>query len=334
MGICKNCHGILDNEIIECSHCHELMHDDCKQYCIRCGAPICDSCSPEHKRLCPECEKIDVYTMEYISSTMFEAFEKCPYLFKNIFLINHGDEIPNKWSRTGQELHNLFDKWSQIAQKDSELMKAEYAEMFSSIDTNLFDDEEDKQKFLQQGYTTIMNWIVEELNRQRPLMTEQKFFTKLHPDLPPVRATIDRINGIKEDVPNWDVEDYKTGKIYTADKLRNNIQLPVYAMTIRENFGALPKRLILRFPLHQAERIYERITDDLYTCQVKRGGTYNISLTETLNRMVEIYKNIRQDRFLPNTKDVHFCENFCPMYKAKTCKTLTTKWQMLMKRGY
>jgi hypothetical protein len=267
---------------------------------------------------------------------MFEAFEKCPYLFKDIFIINHGDEIPNKYSRTGQELHILFDKWSQkgVSDKDWEFMIEEYDEQFKTIDDKLFDDEEDKQKFLTQGHLTIHRWFDEELFKPIPLMTEQKFFTKLHQDLPPVRATIDRINGNKDDVSNWEVEDYKTGKIYPANKLRNNIQLPVYAMTIREQFGALPKILRLRFPLHQAERVYERITDDLYTCQVKRGGIYNISLAETLNNMVSIYKSIRQDRFLPNTQDLHFCENFCPKFKEKSCKALTTKWQMLMKRGY
>jgi RecB family exonuclease len=272
--------------------------------------------------------------MEFVSSTMFEAFEKCPYLFKDIFIINKGEEIPNKWARTGQELHNLFDKWAHIEKKDSELMKAEYAEMFDSIDKDLFDDELDRDAFLKQGYMTILNWIVEEQTRPRPLMTEQKFFTKLHPDLPPIRATIDRINGNKDDVVNWDVEDYKTGKIYPSNKLRSIIQLPVYAMTIRENFGALPRRLILRFPLHQAERVFERITDDLYTCRVKRGGTYNVSLAETLNKMVDIYKNIQRDTFMPNTNDTHFCENYCPLYKKQKCKALLTHWQMLTKRGY
>jgi len=334
MEICKNCKGIIDKEFIKCSHCYAPMHEECRQYCVRCGAPLCDTCSPEHKRLCPECEKIDVNTMEFISSTMFEAFEKCPYLFKDTFIINKGIEIQNKWSRCGQELNALFDKWSYIREKNYDIMRDEYTTMFNTIDKNLFNDEADMAKMLKQGYTTISNWILEEINKPIPLMTEHIHFVKLHENLPPVRATIDRINGTENDVRNWEVEDYKTGAIYTSKKLRNNMQLPIYAMVIKEVYGDLPKILRLRFPLHQAERVYERITEDLYTCQVKRGGIYNISLQETLDNMVSIYSNIRKDLFLPNTQDSHFCDNYCPLYRQGKCKALSTKWNMLMKRGY
>lgn len=334
MVICKNCLTKINGDYIACEHCGSPIHEHCKQQCVMCGLPLCDDCAPKHKWKCPTCEKIAVYEMEFISSTMFEAFEKCPYLFKDIFILNKGLELPNKWSRTGQELHALFDKWSYIDNKDVDAMKAEYAEMFDSIDKDLFDDEEERAAFLKQGYTTILNWIVEEKDKPKPLMTEQIHFVQLHDELPKIRATIDRVNGDKNDVANWEVEDYKTGKVYTSVKLRNNMQLPIYAMVIKAVYGELPKLLRLRFPLHQTERVFERITDDLYTCQVKRGGTYNISLSETLNNMVEIYKKIKSDSFKPNTQDIHFCENFCILYKQKKCMSFTTKWQMLMRRGY
>jgi hypothetical protein len=156
----------------------------------------------------------------------------------------------------------------------------------------------------------------------------------LHDDLPDIRVTIDRINGNANDVENWEVEDYKTGAVYNAEKLRTNMQLPIYALAIKKIYGAYPKSLKLYFPQHKQERVFERVTDDIYVCTVARGGTYSISLTERLNQMVEIYQKIRRGDFPPNVKNNHFCQNFCSLGKRDMCDGLSTKWNLLKMRGY
>jgi len=134
MANCKNCETkIADGEQILCSHCNQPMHKDCQQYCTMCGAALCDNCAIQHKRKCLECQQIAVHKMDFISSTMFEAYEKCPFLFKELFILNKNVEVPNKYSVTGQKLHDLFDRWSQVDVKDVVKMICEYKEILKMV---------------------------------------------------------------------------------------------------------------------------------------------------------------------------------------------------------
>ncbi len=332
--LCANCFAEIKDEPVLCASCGQPMHKDCIMQCIKCGKPLCDICAGKSKWKCSECEQINVHEMEYISSTMFESFLKCPYMFKELFIINKNIEIPNKWSRIGQELHALFDKWSYEDEKDYNKMIAEFIPMYQSIDKNLFDNEEERVNFFKTSCDTIKNWIETETVYPKPLYTEQRHFVKLHDELPPIRVTIDRINGDANDVENWEVQDYKTGKVYTAKQIKENMQLPIYAMAIKAVYGALPKSLRLRFPQHKKERLFMRLDDDTYECVVSRGGTYTIKLSETLDKMIDIYNKIKKDSFKPNTQDSFFCDNFCPLMKEGKCYGTATKWKLLNQRGY
>ena len=107
----------------------------------------------------------------------------------------------------------------EVEEHNFDTMYEEYCQMFNTIPHEMFDNEQDAMDFLARGYTTIKNWIEEEKEKPRPLYTEKQHFVTLDEALPKIRVTIDRINGNPDDVSNWEVEDYKTGKVYSSTML-------------------------------------------------------------------------------------------------------------------
>lgn len=336
--ICKNCDNTVESiEFVQCSLCSIDIHVECKQQCNKCGKALCDACAVKTKWKCSDCQIINEFKMDFISSTMFESYLKCPFSFKHENILNTipEEDKENKYSVTGNLLHDLFEKYAPVRPlPDVSDLRQEYANMFKTINSNLFDSDIDEHNFYMRDMEIIDNWYQEELTKEPPLYVEKQHFVKIHDKLPDVRVTIDRINGKDGDVENWEVEDYKTGAVYNSDKLRTNMQLPIYAMAIKHVYGAYPKRLKLYFPQHQSYRIFERITDDVYVCIVKRGGEYSISLPQRLDQMIEIYDNIIRGNFPPNTKNQHFCQNFCSLGKKSLCNGLETKFALLKQRGY
>lgn len=345
--LCRNCDGYINKgeQFTSCSSCNTTLHEDCVFHCVQCNNILCDVCAKQQKYKCKECYNIQHYSMEFISSTMFESYLKCPNLFKHEFVINTLSEADkqNKYSVVGSMLHALFDKYSQIRPLDGDVdaeMVTEYSKEFDKININLFDSEEDFWSTKATHLDTIRNWFRDEQNKPIPLFTEQQLFVELHPALPKIRVTLDRINGVMNNPNEWEVEDYKTGKVYSSDKLTNNMQFPIYAMALRHLYGSSPKVMRFIFPQHTdangnvKTREFERVTDDVYVCSVKRGGTYSISLTERLQQMVNIYSEIKRGDFKFNVSDDHFCSNFCPLGKTGQCNGLSTKWKIRSERGY
>lgn len=328
--ICRNCDDNIIGESVQCSVCSSPLHDDCKVKCIKCFVPLCYECATKNKFICNECKVVTTFDMEFISSTMFESYYTCPFAFKHEMILGSltEEERNNKYSVIGNLLHDLFEKYSQIRPLTEEVkcaMELEFSELYDQISTELFNDPEDMDSFRSIAYNTLCHWFDNELSMIIPFEVEKQHFIKLHDKLPTIRVTIDRIN--KED-DNYTLIDYKTGKVYSSDKLRDNMQLPIYAMAIRHIYGKLPTSLTLYFPQHQTKRVFELISDDLYVCKVPRGGTYTMYLPECLNKMIEIYEKIKVGEFTPNTKNQHFCNNFCAVNRKGLCEGLITSWRL------
>lgn len=344
--ICANCESLLpDTNIKQCTKCCAIMHIGCAFQCVKCGAFLCDKCAMSQKYLCDICYNFQSIKMEYISATMFESYEKCPYSFKQEHVLNVFTEAEreNKYSVIGKLLHDIFDKYSQIRPLDFDTETTavnEFMTGFDLINIKLFDSINDRALFRERGFLTLNNWLKEEIERPVPLYTEKQHFIMLDGIDIPIRATIDRINGAGENSSEWEVEDYKTGKVYSSDMLRHNFQLPIYALAIQKTYGALPKKLCLRFPQHTnrtgnvQQRIFEKVSNDIYICKVPRGGTYSFSLMERLAKMQEIYNKIKRDDFPLNTSNSHFCDSFCTLSRNGMCDGLSTKWKVANQRGY
>jgi len=283
-------------------------------------------------------EKQNKNNIDFMSSTMFEAYLTCPYSFKIDFIdkqkhlkFRAEDEEQigdNKYAACGRELHDLFEEYSLKDEKTIEEMINSYIVKFETIPNDLFDSNEDRDIFYKRDLIIINNWFNQEQECPKPLFTEKQHFVQIHDDLPPIRVTIDRINGDIEHVDEWIVEDYKTGKVYAGDKLRYNLQMPIYALAIKQLYGHIPQTLRLRFPQHNCYREFNRINDDVYRCIVPRGKTYNISLKTTLKTMINIYNKIKNGHFSPNPKNEFFCNTFCQYGISGECKGVSTHWDL------
>ena len=113
--------------------------------------------------------------MEFISATMFESYEKCPYSFKHEHIMKAftEEERTNKYSAVGTILHALFDKYSNIRPLDDEaksLMIQSYELEFDKLNPDLFESSDDILNYKSIGILEINNWIKEEAERPLPLL--------------------------------------------------------------------------------------------------------------------------------------------------------------------
>jgi RecB family exonuclease len=300
---------------------------------------MCDEHALRNKYKCQYCFVKENVKLDCISSTMFESYLKCGWSFKHEFILNTipQEQRQNKYSITGSLLHDLFDKYSYkrplLDVKEDALN--ECAKLYDKLDKSYFDSDEDFTEFKHNGMMTLDNFIEFEKDREVPMLTEQQHFFNVDGIDIPIRATFDRINGNKDNPAKWVVEDYKTGKVYSSHQLHNNMQLPIYALAIKTIYGALPKRLKLIFPKHLDRlknvqtREFNLVNDDVYVCDVWRGGIYTFSVSDKLKQMQEIYSKIRDGIFPFNTKNSKFCTDFCSLGKNNLCNGINTQWKSI-----
>jgi RecB family exonuclease len=250
-----------------------------------------------------------------MSASRFDSYMTCPYMFYNQYILNtiSKEDSNNKYNVIGNLLHKIFDKWSQIRPLNEELIALEYTNAFDSIDRKLFDDDYEFNTLKTLHTTTLSNWIRHEETMQVPRTSEQEIEFNIDGIDVPIKAILDRI----ED--NYDLLDYKTGKVYSSDKLENNLQMAIYALAIKHKYGVLPKKITLYFPQFDAERVFENIIGDTYVCNVKRGGTYSFTLTDRINTMQSIYTKMKKGIYPLSTQNSYFCSKFCAVGLTKQC---------------
>ena len=344
--ICKNCQQeINDAVVVECVECKSTVHTTCASLCVKCGNIMCDECFMKNKFKCDYCNPKPSYAMEFISSTMFEAALKCMHLFYDQYIFEerykNRDAVEtsgNKYSESGKIQHDLFDTYSKYARIDFTdtlltIILLEFEGEFSNIQKDFFEDDDDYEDFLERGRVSICNWFKQEKTKPIPLHTEMLKYIKINDELPLVRITVDRINGVADKPATWEIEDYKTGKVYSSDMLKKNMQLPIYALAIKREYGEYPKTLRFLFPQHEQERSFYHKGDGIYECKVPRGGTYIFDVSKTEQQMIQIYKNIVDGKFTFNTDNQFFCDNFCHLGTTKACDGLSTRWKNGKKKG-
>lgn len=324
---CNNCLEPLtvNDETTTCARCKALMHIDCANGCVECHSAMCDDCVIAYRK-CDECGDADVVHMEFISSTMFEGYIKCPWLFYNEQILQKISEAErgNKYSALGSLIHDLCHIYSvQNREASLEIILTAYQMAFNDIDNKYFEDEDDAEKFYCLGVVCLTNFYTQEQHMTPPTHAEEQWFLKLDPELPLIRVTMDRLQQYDDD---YELHDYKTGKVYSSDMLRNNMQLPIYAMAIKHKFGVYPTKLVLRFIQHNKERVFVHEGEGNYVCVVKGGGTYRFSVDKKKVEMKKIWNDIRRGHFPRNTSKEYFCRDFCPLGKADQCDGLNTRW--------
>lgn len=301
--------------------------------CIQCGTELCDDCSLENQFKCLSCngKHVPKVDLEYVRRSYIELYKICPHAFK--LLAIDKKEVPNSiYASIGIKLHELFEQAS-LGQLERMKMHYEFSKWFSSFNLDDFegyqrklDTEEFRKREFAGALQSIDNYYQMEQEMSKPFKTEDTLFTAIHPDLPKIRITFDRIN--KNETGGYDIVDYKTGKVYVGKKLKEDLQIPLYIYSIQQNLGITIDRFILLFTREGKKRIYTRLDEDTYVCTVGKTE-YKVSLSNAINEIINIFTQVSNGKLsIPHNLSPWYCENMCMLKKAGHCGgKLIQRWQ-------
>jgi CRISPR/Cas system-associated exonuclease Cas4 (RecB family) len=298
-----------------------------------CGAFLCDDCSLTNQFKCLSCNgktvpKID---LEYVRRSYIETYKICPHAFK--LLAIDGIETPSSiYAEIGIKLHELFEQAS-LGQIDKLKMHSEFLKWFSNFTLDdfegyqrLLDTEEFRKREYAGALTSIENYFQMESEMPAPFKTEDTLFTVIHPDLPKIRITYDRIN--KDENGYYDLVDYKTGKVHVGQKLKNDLQVPLYIYSVQQNLGIEINRFVLLFTKENKKRIYTRVDEDTFVCTVGKVDYY-VYLSKAIDEIISIFTQVSNGKTsIPHNLSPWYCENMCMLKRAGHCGgKLVQRWQ-------
>ena len=180
-----------------------------------------------------------------LSASAIETYERCAmkYLFQYGWRVRSG---PSAQMTFGNVVHTTIREFVAESRKRTlpslEELLTIYEREWKSAG---FPDPYQEQEYRKAGREQL-----EALHRrfaaQKPdvLYQEKPFELLLEDDLV-VTGRIDQVNRL--DGRHVEIVDYKTGKVRTADKAADDMQLSIYALASREVFDLEPERLIFHY---------------------------------------------------------------------------------------
>jgi len=319
---------------MKCAICGvDLTGEPYPAKCIKCGVHLCDDCSLTNQFKCKPCNGVEdtKVDLEFVRRSYIETYKVCPHAFK--LLAIDKVEPPNSiYAEIGIKLHDLFEQAS-LNQIDKSAMIKEFTDWFGTKTLEdfenyqrLLDTEDFRKREYQGAMTSIDNYFNMESTMPRPHKTEDTLFTTIHPDLPKIRITFDRIN-LNED-GTYDIVDYKTGKVHVGKKLKEDLQVPLYIYSIQQNLGIDVNRFVLLFTKEGKERIYTKLTEDTYVCTVGKTNYY-ISLSKAIDEIISIFTQVSNGKFsIPHALSPWYCEHMCTLKRGGHCEgKLVQRWK-------
>lgn len=265
-----------------------------------------------------------------LRQSALNAFETCPYAclqeYGAIGTTDRKDDeaISNKYARTGIIFHETMEIWgnNKLDGKivtTSELHKI-LDDKLDSEDKTLFKDEEEIEAY-RASLKEQIDWVYETVGCEyiTPIGVEWSFKKDLIKDVLPITGTVDLITGSLS-FKDVSLCDYKTGKVYTKNELKDNMQSTLYALAFFNEFGFMPKEFVFYFTKHKKVKVVP-ITPDF----ILRG-------TE---RILKSWYEMEQGNFKVNNNNKYFCKNFCSYYKeCPAYKSTGNKaWDNIIKFG-
>jgi len=185
---------------------------------------------------------------ESVSYTAIESFQTCPlqFYFGKVLRV---PTAPNPNAMLGSVIHSVLQEAGQKLIESSELkiddLTASFEKQWAGVS---LPDPDRKERLRSRGRELLERFMrMQEARTGRPVEIEKGFSIPLN-DIsdqpgPKITGRIDRIDSTPEGL---EVIDYKTGKKSSAD-LKNDLQLPIYAMACQNLFRQLPARVRYMF---------------------------------------------------------------------------------------
>lgn len=292
---CNNCGTTVDSaDIVKCTNksCNSVMHKDCASTCRICGEYICDDCMLNDD-ICEQCSLKTRNKISVIRRSHLETYQKCPYMFY-LEVVKHSETPENIYSRSGIDLHELFDEYSIRDDGTVDELYDKFVNDYESkYDKGFYKTQEFKNKMHDRYKQNIEGFLDLRSRIPKPTIREKKIIFSIGDNLPSISITMDRIH---EENGGLVIGDYKTGKVIVGQNIIKNLQVPSYIYAIQQEYGKRVERFELYYLGESKQRTYVRVNDDVYECKVG-NRTYTLVISDALKEIRNILENISREEF-------------------------------------
>lgn len=313
MSECTNCLAPIKETQVSttCSVCGKELHKKCSARC-ECGADLCDNCLIEYGE-CAECAEKSKVNLDVIRRSHLELYDQCPYAFKLEVIdgLGHQQTI---YTQSGIDLHELFDEFSKHDKGTPDDMHTKFMTLYeSNYPKEWYTGYATRDKMLSRYKRNIDGFFRLRETLPLPVITEEKIIFSVGDSLPKVSITMDRIDEIDGE---YELGDYKTGKVMVGKKFTTDLQAPLYIYAVKQHYEKPVRKFKFYYLGEEKERTFERIDDDRYMCKV-RNKEYIVSLDETIKTVRSRLDKIQKGLFDINPRQSAYnCKN-CQFYETE-----------------
>ena len=297
------------------------MHLECANKCITCGAYLTDEESLNNKFRCNSCNTSNAPKIDVVRRSHIEEYKKCPHQF----YLNIVKGVPyenNAYALQGIILHDMFEKYSTNRELDKDGMEEEfrqrYLEEVGETNISFRDKPELQQELLEKGYRAIQGFKEYELTHLPAWEHEKTIQFSVGDNFPLVQITMDRIEKLPNGKMRW--VDYKCGKTFAGKKLNTDLQVPLYCLACKSEYGELPVEFEFLFLSEGKTRLFTLQGDNRYVCYVGKR-MYEVRLTEAIREVKDVFGKIKKQLYSPNQNvSEWYCKNLCPYFRNGACE--------------
>ena len=226
-----------------------------------------------------------------LSSSKYTTFDDCPLQFKFKYVLEAPGK-PRQYLSFGNNIHSAIENIEKL-QKDhvtisEELISKILKKYWNSLSYDTKSQENEYQDTANEMIHRYLQWHNSNPNLLEDI--EVEFTINFHGVK--IKGKIDRV----EITPDgeYEVIDFKTGKSKTTkNKIKDDIQLNIYALGVQELYGKLPKKISLFYLVDGDIRSYYITREDLDNFET---------------RLSDMNRSIFDERFVAN-----------PAYHCKYC---------------
>lgn len=253
-----------------------------------------------------------------IRRTHIETYRKCPNKFK-LEVLEGNEQPPRTYTQVGIDLHEVFEKAvnDRTFGKQAQInLYMEYINEHRKI--NLYVSQEEEDAFTKRAMDCIktFNEILPSL--PMPFATEVTIHYKIKPDLPSVRFTMDLI--IENPDGTLTVIDWKTGKELVGKQLASDLQAPLYAYGVEQEYGKKVSQFIFYYLKDNKTRIFNRVAEGEFVCTVGKRE-YFIRYNDMISEVQRLFTHIKNGNFkIPqDTRGMFFTCKMCHLQEMGLC---------------
>jgi len=255
-----------------------------------------------------ECKPVSLVNKDSIhfSPSALGKFEDCPMQYKFAYILGI-PTAPKPFFDLGTSVHNTIEALTKMKREGKKIDEETGLKVLDcGWITGNYSSEAAETQAKENAKKMISNFLTWEETFDGEIAAVEEWFPfKINGF--EVRCKLDRLN--KTSGGEFEVVDYKSSKTaLSSNKLRENLQMNVYALAVKKHFSQAPTKIIHYYPkpkTHENGKVVEaRITSEM--------------LEETENKIKEIIDTITKEKFEVKEKpNCMFCDykGICGWFK-------------------